>query len=79
MWEEKDGSLYKLFEFKDFKHAFALMQKVAVIAEELNHHPKWTNQFNKVKIWLSTHDAGDKVTDKDSRLAEEIDRVYENA
>ncbi len=52
------------------------MEAVAEIAVSLNHHPKWTNDFNKVQIWLTTHSAG-KVTEKDHTLASRIDRVYE--
>ena len=74
-WEEKDNSLYRKFEFKDFSEAFAFMTRVALIAEKMNHHPKWTNVYNTVEIWLSTHDAGDVVTDKDRKLAKMIDAL----
>jgi 4a-hydroxytetrahydrobiopterin dehydratase len=76
MWQEKNGSLYKKFDFKDFKEAFAFMQEVAGAAELANHHPKWLNEWNKVEIWLSSHDAGNKVTEKDRGLAAKIDEVY---
>ena len=75
MWTERDNSLYKAFSFKDFSEAFAFMTRVAIEAEKSNHHPKWTNVWNRVEIWLSTHDAGDIVTDKDRKLAERIDRL----
>ena len=65
----------KSFQFKDFIEAFAFMTKVALLAEKMNHHPLWTNVYNKVDISLSTHDAGDLVTDKDRKLAEEIDKL----
>jgi ribonuclease HI len=78
MWQEQDGRLYCKFEFKDFKQAFDFMQKVAAAAESQNHHPKWTNEWNKVEIWLSTHSAGDTVTDKDRELAETISGIYQN-
>ncbi len=74
MWEEKNNKLYKKFEFKDFSEAFAFMSRVALAAEKMNHHPTWTNEYNKVEIWLSTHDAGDIVTEKDQKLAEKIDK-----
>jgi 4a-hydroxytetrahydrobiopterin dehydratase len=77
MWQEKDKQLYRQFYFKDFKQAFVFMTRVADKAEAINHHPKWTNQYNKVEIWLSTHEA-DQVTDKDRQLAQEIDKIYEN-
>ena len=64
-WEEKNNALYRKFEFKDFSEAFAFMTRVALAAEKMDHHPKWTNVWNTVEVWLSTHDAGDMVTDKD--------------
>ena len=75
MWQEKNKSLYKKFEFKDFSEAFAFMTRVALEAEKMDHHPLWTNVWNKVEIWLSTHDAGDIVTDKDKKLAKKIDAI----
>jgi 4a-hydroxytetrahydrobiopterin dehydratase len=75
MWEEKNNSLYRAFEFKTFSEAFAFMTRVALAAEKMDHHPLWTNVYNKVEIWLSTHDAGDVVTDKDRKLAEKIDKI----
>jgi 4a-hydroxytetrahydrobiopterin dehydratase len=74
-WEEKNNSLYRKFEFKDFSEAFGFMTRVALVAEKMNHHPKWTNVWNTLEIWLSTHDAGDVVTEKDRRLAEKIDAL----
>ncbi|MEO8086307.1 MAG: 4a-hydroxytetrahydrobiopterin dehydratase [Bacteroidota bacterium] len=76
MWEEKNNKLEKTFTFKDFVHAFTFMTRVAFIAEKMNHHPEWTNTWNKVSVSLSTHDAGDVVTDKDRKLAEAIDKVF---
>lgn len=75
MWEQKDNKLYKAFTFTDFSEAFAFMTRVALLAEKKNHHPTWTNEWNKVEIWLSTHDAGNKVTERDERLAKEIDKI----
>ncbi len=75
MWQEKDNKLYKKFQFNNFSEAFAFMTRVALIAEKMNHHPKWTNVWNTVELWLSTHDAGDVVTDKDRKLAERIDAL----
>jgi 4a-hydroxytetrahydrobiopterin dehydratase len=74
-WTEKDNTLYRKFEFQDFSEAFAFMTRVALIAEKMNHHPKWTNVWNTVEVWLSTHDAGDVVTDKDRKLADKIDAL----
>ena len=75
MWKEEDNKLYKKFEFKDFSEAFAFMTRVALAAEKMDHHPLWTNVYNKVEIWLNTHDAGDIVTDKDRKLAAIIDKL----
>ena len=75
MWTEKDNSLYRKFEFKDFKDAFGFMSKVALLAEKMDHHPKWTNVWNTVEIWLSTHSAGNIVTEKDKKLPAAIDAL----
>ncbi len=75
MWTETDNKLYRKFEFANFSEAFAFMTRVAIEAEKMNHHPLWTNVWNKVEIWLSTHDAGDVVTEKDKKLAERIDKL----
>ena len=75
MWKETDNALYRKFEFKDFSEAFAFMTRVALIAEKMNHHPKWTNVWNTVEVWLNTHDASNTVTDKDRKLAEKIDAL----
>jgi 4a-hydroxytetrahydrobiopterin dehydratase len=73
MWQEKNNKLYRKFQFKDFSEAFAFMTRVALQAEKMDHHPLWTNVYNTVEIWLSTHSAGDVVTTKDKQLAEKID------
>lgn len=75
MWKEENNSLYKKFQFKDFSEAFAFMTRVALAAEKMDHHPAWKNTYNKVEIWLNTHDAGDIVTDKDHKLAAIIDKL----
>jgi 4a-hydroxytetrahydrobiopterin dehydratase len=75
MWEEKENSLYRKFEFKNFNEAFGFMARVSLIAEKMDHHPKWTNVWNTVEIWLSTHSAGDVVTEKDKKLASAIDAL----
>jgi 4a-hydroxytetrahydrobiopterin dehydratase len=75
MWKEENNKLYKKYEFKDFKETFAFMTHVALIAEKMDHHPEWKNTYNTLEIWLSTHSAGDKVTDKDHSLAKAIDKV----
>lgn len=75
MWKEEKNSLNKKFEFKDFSEAFAFMTRVALEAEKMNHHPTWTNTYNTVDISLSTHDAGDIVTEKDQKLSKKIDAL----
>ena len=74
-WTEQNNRLKKNFKFKDFSEAFAFMTRVALIAEKMDHHPFWTNVYNTVSIELSTHDAGDIVTDKDLKLAKAIDQL----
>jgi 4a-hydroxytetrahydrobiopterin dehydratase len=75
MWKEVDNALYRKFEFKDFSEAFAFMTRVALVAEKMDHHPKWKNVWNTVELWLNTHDAGNVVTEKDRKLAEKIDAL----
>ena len=75
MWTEQNNTLYRKFEFADFSEAFAFMTRVALAAEKMNHHPLWTNVYNKVEMWLNTHDAGDTVTEKDHALARKIDKL----
>lgn len=75
MWKQENNRLYKKFEFKNFSEAFAFMTRVAMEAEKMDHHPLWTNVYKVVEIWLSTHDAGDTVTEKDRELAERIDQL----
>ena len=75
MWKEENNKLKRTFEFKDFSEAFAFMTRVALIAEQQNHHPWWSNVYNKVEMELNTHDAGDIVTEKDWKLAKAIDKL----
>lgn len=76
MWKEENNKLYKKFVFKNFNEAFGFMTNVALMAEKADHHPTWTNTWNTVEIWLSTHDAGNTVTQKDKNLAEAIDSIF---
>ncbi|MBC5994093.1 4a-hydroxytetrahydrobiopterin dehydratase [Pontibacter cellulosilyticus] len=78
MWREEDNKLKRTLEFKDFKAAMAFMNQVADVAEEINHHPWWSNVYNKIEIELTTHDAGNTVTEKDYELAQKIDQIYDN-
>jgi 4a-hydroxytetrahydrobiopterin dehydratase len=78
MWKEEDNKLKKTFLFSDFSEAFSFMTRVALIAEKMDHHPFWTNVWNKVEIELSTHDAGNTVTEKDHKLAKAIDKLLKS-
>ena len=79
MWKEKSGKLYRKYEFKNFVEAFSFVTGVAMLAEKADHHPTWKNTYNKVEIWLSTHDAGDVITAKDKKLAKQIDELNPDA
>jgi len=74
-WVEKDNKLVKDFEFKDFSEAFAFLTRVALLAEKQNHHPEIYNVYNKISLSLTSHDAGNTVTDKDIKLAKAIDKL----
>ncbi|MGB0521945.1 MAG: 4a-hydroxytetrahydrobiopterin dehydratase [Flammeovirgaceae bacterium] len=76
MWKEENNQLKRTFEFKDFVAAFGFMTQVALLAEKRDHHPNWSNVYNKVEIALCTHDAGNIVTEKDRELAAEIDKLH---
>lgn len=78
MWQETKHGLYKQFNFINFEEAFDFMKQVAAIAEAENHHPRWENEWNVVKIWLSTHDQGNQITQKDRQLASLIDGLIKD-
>ena len=73
-WEIKDGKLYREFKFKSFVSAFGFMAQVALLAERANHHPKWSNVYNKVEIYLTTHEAKG-ISKRDFELAQEIGKL----
>lgn len=75
-WKEENDSLVAEFIFEDFTQAWAFMTEVAIHAEKQNHHPDWSNVYNKVTIHLSTHDAGNTVTEKDRKLSSKIDDLF---
>ena len=75
-WKEADNALNTSLIFKDFSSAWAFMTEVAIAAEKMNHHPSWSNVYNRVDIQLNTHDAGNTVTDKDRKLAKRIEEIY---
>jgi 4a-hydroxytetrahydrobiopterin dehydratase len=74
-WKFQRNAVAKTFKFKSFREALSFMVRVGFEAEEMNHHPDWTNVYNRVAIRLSTHDAGDKVTAKDIVLARRIQAI----
>ncbi len=76
MWTEENNQLKRSFKFSNFIEAFGFMTKVALAAEKMNHHPTWSNTYNKVDITLSTHDKGNTITEKDEKLATEIDKIF---
>jgi ribonuclease HI/pterin-4a-carbinolamine dehydratase len=77
MWQETKHGLYRQFNFENFSQAFAFMTKVAEIAEEQNHHPRWENEWSVVQIWLITHEGDKRITDKDRDLAAIIDQLID--
>ena len=78
MWIEQNNKLVREYEFDNFQEAFALMTQVAAVAEKMNHHPWWSNVYHKVRIELTTHDAGDIVTEKDEALADAIEAIFDS-
>jgi len=74
-WTFAHDALAKEFKFADFRAALAFMLRVGFEAEAMDHHPEWTNVYNRVAIRLNTHDAGGKVTAKDVELAKQIEKV----
>lgn len=73
-WTREGEKLHRVFTFADFSEAFGFMARVALAAEKLDHHPDWTNAWNRVTVDLSTHDAGG-ITELDFRLAAEMNRL----
>jgi 4a-hydroxytetrahydrobiopterin dehydratase len=75
MWEQVEDALVAELVFKNFVDAFAFMTDVAALAEKHDHHPEWSNVYNRVTIRLTTHDVGNQVTDNDRNLAEAIESL----
>jgi 4a-hydroxytetrahydrobiopterin dehydratase len=74
-WSVANGNLHRVFEFKDFSAAFGFMVRAALAAEKMDHHPDWSNSWNKVTVDLSTHSAGG-LTKNDFELAGKMQQMY---
>jgi len=70
-WKLDSGKLHRDFKFSNFVEAFGFMTRVAIVAEKMDHHPEWSNVYNRVRVDLTTHDAGG-ITELDFALAEEM-------
>ncbi|MEK7602955.1 MAG: reverse transcriptase-like protein [Patescibacteria group bacterium] len=75
MWKETKDGFYKSFDFKDFKSALEFIVRLGEVAEQMNHHPTLKNTYNKVEIWLLTHDLGGKITQLDKEMSKKIDQI----
>jgi 4a-hydroxytetrahydrobiopterin dehydratase len=75
-WNHERDAFVKTYAFKNFRDALSFMVRVGFEAEALNHHPEWTNVYNRVAVRLNTHDAGGKVTVKDVELAGRMDKIF---
>ncbi len=75
-WESKDNKIHRSYSFDDFRQALGFIVQIGFMAEEQMHHPEIFNVYNSVKVSLTTHDAGDKVTEKDIKLAQAIEKLY---
>ena len=73
-WTLANGTLRREFKFRDFSEAFGFMARAALVAEKMNHHPDWSNVWNRVTVELSTHDVGG-ITELDFKLAAAMDRL----
>jgi 4a-hydroxytetrahydrobiopterin dehydratase len=76
-WTETEHGLHRDLSFSDFAQAFAFMTRVALLAEKFDHHPDWSNSYNRVSITLRSHDADNTVTNRDRRLAAAIDEILD--
>lgn len=77
-WTENEHALHKTFIFSTFLDAMNWMVRASAEIERQNHHPSWTNEYNKVHVYLSTHDEGNIISQKDWALAQIMDSLYEN-
>jgi 4a-hydroxytetrahydrobiopterin dehydratase len=75
-WKEENNTLIKTFEFSSFEEAMQFMQNAIPFISETDHHPTWSNTYNRVEVKLTTHDAGNKITEKDRKLAAYLDKLH---
>jgi 4a-hydroxytetrahydrobiopterin dehydratase len=75
-WKEENNSLIKTFEFSSFEEAMQFMQNATPFISETDHHPTWSNTYNRIEVKLTTHDAGNKITEKDRKLATYLDKLH---
>lgn len=75
MWKEENNALVRTYEFKDFNECWGFMCRAALVIEQHNHHPEWSNVYNKLTVKLTTHDAGNTITEKDRELAKAMDKL----
>ncbi len=76
MWQTENNMLVRTFVCKDFRKAMAFMVECAFVAEQMAHHPEWTNVYNRIEVRLRTHDAGNTITQKDYELAKAFDDIF---
>ena len=75
-WKEENNTLIKTFEFTSFEEAMLFMQDATPFISKTDHHPTWSNTYNRVQVIITTHDAGNKVTEKDHALATYLDELF---
>ena len=73
-WKLDQRRLHRIFKFENFVEAFGFMSQIAILAEKMDHHPEWSNIYNRVDVYLTTHDAGG-LTELDFELADHMDRL----
>ena len=76
-WKIQDGKLHKTFKFKNFAQALGWMVSVGVEADKMDHHPEWSNVYNRVTVNLVTHDLGNAVSNLDIELAKQMEQLAE--
>ena len=74
-WAHDGGTLAKCYKFDSFREAISFMVRAGFEAEAMDHHPDWSNVYNRVDVRLNTHDAGGKVTAKDVELAQRFEKI----